>query len=179
LPMLAYDRVPTERPRHFIVIGTTNSDTYLRDGTGNRRFWPVKITGFDLEALAKDRDQLWAEAVVIEASGAAIRLDRDLWPAAGEQQEQRRVIDPWEEVIALGVGETRGRIRSSVIWGHVGLSDPSHRTQEQNSRLGLVMKRLGFSRRATARSAGATCAGYCIVGETGHRHTQGRGRMRR
>ena len=84
---MSYDRLPTERPRQFIVIGTTNSGHYLKDTTGNRRFWPVKVEGFDLEALARDRDQLWAEAVEADEEKEAIRLDPALirsWRATGQ-----------------------------------------------------------------------------------------------
>ncbi len=56
---LAYGRMPTTVPRQFILIGTTNSRlAYLKDSTGARRFWPVPIERFDVEALARDRDQL-------------------------------------------------------------------------------------------------------------------------
>jgi predicted P-loop ATPase len=97
---LAYARNPTERPRQFIIVGTTNSSTYLSDSTGGRRYWPVAIQKFDVEATKRNRDQPWAEAVVRASQGASIRLPENLWPHAAVQ-EARREMDPWEETIRL------------------------------------------------------------------------------
>jgi predicted P-loop ATPase len=96
---LSYDRLTTDRPRQFIIIGTTNPTRYLKDTTGNRRFWPVAVGVFDLVALARDLDQLWAEAAAREATGASIRLDPKLYTAAGEEQEKREIADPWCDLI--------------------------------------------------------------------------------
>src|SRR5262249_47016077 len=75
---MAYGRLPLEMPRQCIIAGTTNKSEYLRDTTGNRRYWPVLIVQFDLAALRRDLDQLWAEAAVREAKGESIRLAREL-----------------------------------------------------------------------------------------------------
>ena len=80
---LAYGRTTSEAKRQFVFVGTTNSDTYLRDTTGNRRYWPVRVQRFDVDAIERDRDQLWAEAAQREAEGASIRLPEELWAGGG------------------------------------------------------------------------------------------------
>lgn len=87
-------------PRGWIGIGTTNLEAYLRDSTGGRRFHPVRVGRVDLEALRRDRDQLWAEAYALYAKGAKWWPDADERPAMLEEQEKRRLVDEWEETIA-------------------------------------------------------------------------------
>ena len=91
----AYGHLPETVYRECIIIGTTNDPLFLRDRTGNRRFWPVVIKAFDIPLLLRDRDQLWAEAAEREARGESIRLDPELWPAAAEEQDKRLAKDPF------------------------------------------------------------------------------------
>lgn len=89
-----------ESPRQCVFAGTVNHGTYLRDETGGRRFWPVVCERIDVDALARDRNQLWAEAKVRFEAGAVWWLDTpDLVQLASDQQEARYEGDPWEEVI--------------------------------------------------------------------------------
>lgn len=64
---LPYGRNMTHLVRHCAFIGTTNDDMYLRDDTGNRRFWPIKCgrAFFNLNWLRQHRDMIWGEAVAL------------------------------------------------------------------------------------------------------------------
>lgn len=142
---MAYGRLTHDAPRHFIVVGTTNDDKYLVDSTGNRRFWPVRVGDIDLDALARDRDQLWAEAAVREASGESIRLDKGLWQAAALEQDERRTLDPFVAPLADLFHNLQGKVRSSDVWNFIG-TPIGMRTPEQERRLGVAMRDLGFER---------------------------------
>jgi putative DNA primase/helicase len=74
----AYGYAVEDHPRQCIIVGSTNKTTgFLRDLTGNRRFWPVKVPGGD--ALKpwhlKDVDQVWAEALAKYKAGEKLFLE--------------------------------------------------------------------------------------------------------
>jgi putative DNA primase/helicase len=64
---LAYARRVQEFPRQCVFMGTTNSTAYLKDRTGNRRWWPiaVQVNQIDTGRLAAESEQIWAEAVYL------------------------------------------------------------------------------------------------------------------
>lgn len=67
---LSYGERVQPFPRRSVFVGSTNDETYLKDPTGNRRYWPVFCEAFNIRQLRKDRDQIWAEAalLVLEAN---------------------------------------------------------------------------------------------------------------
>jgi hypothetical protein len=158
---MAYDHLDSEVPRQCVIVGTTNDGKYLRDTTGNRRFWPVAVSGFDLDALRRDRDQLWAEAAAREAEGAAIRLDPDLWADAAAEQDARRVEDPYFDRLHTALDEEGdGKLRGEDAWRIVGRPS-GQRTQDDNERLSDAMRRLDFQR--TKRRFGGANPEWCYV----------------
>ena len=92
-----YERYVVTVPRQSVFAGTVNPDTYLRDETGNRRFWPLRCGDIDLDGLRRDRDQLWAEAVMRYRAGAQWWIeDRELITHASAAQEARYQGDAWD-----------------------------------------------------------------------------------
>lgn len=168
---LAYARTVTEVPRTCIFVGTTNDEKYLTDPTGNRRFWPVRVETFDVDAIRRDRDQLWAEAATLEAQGLPIRLRPDLWRAAATVQHSRRTEDPWTEVIQNALGDLTGKIDPALVWNIVGV-EPGRRTPADNERLGAVMKDLGWQRKKKRLAAYDTTRWAYVRGDSNEQRTE-------
>jgi len=93
----SYGRVVESHPRQTIIIGTTNNDGgFLRDVTGNRRFWPIRVTGHTpkrpWDLTEAEVDQIWAEALVLHAAGEELFLTGEV--AAAALLEQRDALEP-------------------------------------------------------------------------------------
>jgi predicted P-loop ATPase len=143
----AYGRFRVDQPRRAVFVGTTNDTEYLRDATGNRRFWPVRTGTIDLNALIRDRDQLWAEAVAAEAQSEVLTISNDLHDAVLEQQEERLVKDPWDDLLADVHGEIVGDVErvssEQLLRFHLNLS-PDKINDGTTKRLRNSMLRIGW-----------------------------------
>lgn len=143
---MKYERETTKARRQCVFVGTTNEAAYLLSSTGNRRFWPVPVKGFDIDCLARDRDQLWAEAAYWEAKGASTRLPKELYASGHEEQEKRRITDPWADLLQDAFGDLRGKVAASELWSLLDRDQKGKRTQNDNMRLGQAMRELGWAR---------------------------------
>jgi predicted P-loop ATPase len=159
---LAWARLPVEAQRQNIFIGTIDKIKYLRDTAGNRRYWPVLVARFNLDALRRDRDQLWAEAASREAKGESIRLAPRLWPFAAAEQEERLADDPYVAILAKHLGHLEGRIRAADVWEILDLRG-AQLNQDVYARTAEAMKRIGWVRPnsgGTAKFDGRPMAAY-------------------
>jgi putative DNA primase/helicase len=97
-----YGKHVIDCPRQCVFVGTINPvGGYLRDPTGARRFWPVVCGAINLETLHRDRDQLWAEALVRFQANAKWWLETpELEALATVEQELRYEVDAWTEKVS-------------------------------------------------------------------------------
>lgn len=98
----AYARRARGYRRRCVVVGTVNNlDGYLRDATGNRRFWPVRVARrLDRSALDREAvEQIWAEAAAAEAAGEPLYLEGDVERAARDAQRRAMETDPREGLV--------------------------------------------------------------------------------
>jgi len=170
----AYDRFPSEVARHFILCGTTNptpGNGYLKDRTGNTRFWGVTVGEMNVDGLTrKVIDQLWAEAVVAEARG---EQEEPHWLNTDElQEEQRKSAEVREEVSEMEQKwiDTFRRterdvfIPSEAMYRVVGLESLKDVLAHYKTSLGFAAKRVGWQS-GRKRVEGRKEYGYYAEGE--------------
>jgi Virulence-associated protein E-like domain len=138
-----YEAAAHAHPRHCIIIGTTNLFDYLRDPTGNRRYWPVAVGRIDLKGFERVVDQLWAEASEREVAGERITLSEELWAVASEAQAQRLAEDPFADVLRAEFGDTAGRVPMEAVKALLGI-ETARMTHNDTRRIRAIMKSLGW-----------------------------------
>lgn len=135
-----------ESPRACVFWGTTNSDSYLKDETGGRRFWPIKVGTIDIDGLSDVRDQLWAEAIVLYQANVPWWITRDdIREAAEDEQRSRYTGDPWEDALARYVETEREVSVEKAL--RDGLAVDIHRCgQIEQNRVARILRSLGWLR---------------------------------
>ena len=131
----SFGKRATPHLRQCVFFGTTNEESgYLRDTTGNRRFWPVKTPGtgykHSWQLTREEIDQIWAEALYYVNSGEKIYLDSDLDALAQEEQREAMQTDEREGLVreyldkllpedweTMDLAERRGFLRGDAFTG--------------------------------------------------------------
>jgi predicted P-loop ATPase len=142
----SYGRREIVHRRQCIFVGTTNKEVYLKDETGGRRFWPVTTGAINIEALRRDRHQLFAEAVRYYRGGTQWWPERDFErEVIALEQEARYEADVWEEKIAAYLADkeraTIGQVAAEAL-----LIDTARISTTDQNRIRGAMVHLGWRR---------------------------------
>jgi hypothetical protein len=145
----SYGRKEVHEPRQCVFIGTTNKAQYLKDETGARRFWPVKVAvvrPINTEMLTAMRDQLFAEAV--HWFGA----DEHWWPDEDferehiqPEQDARFEVDAWEDPIRDYLEDKKKVLVVDVARNALNMETAKLGTADQR-RITGILERLGWER---------------------------------
>lgn len=139
-------------PRQCIFIGTTNSDDYLKDLTGNRRFWPVSVGHCDWAWIDKNRDQLFAEAKIYDMLGEPLFLENSETNNHAISEQNKRVftdslIDTFE---AFFLGECENfpkeKFTTADLFGDFGPAAGLRGDRGDQMRAAEALKYMGFKK---------------------------------
>ena len=100
----SFGKRTTPHPRQCVFFGTTNAESgYLRDTTGNRRFWPVKTPGGgskrSWDVTQEDVLQIWAEVMHYVKAGEKLYLDPEVEALAKAEQREAMESDEREGLV--------------------------------------------------------------------------------
>jgi predicted P-loop ATPase len=143
-----YDRMLVTTPRRAVLICSTNKSHYFSDNE-NARFFPIKVGTVDVDGIARDREQVWAEARAAYRAGEKWFIPRTdpVWVELRREQEDRHEEDPFFQLVDFFLSR-RDRPEtptSTTIYEKIGI-EPSRRDQRMSNRLHAVMAQLGWEK---------------------------------
>lgn len=159
----AYGHEPETVARQFVFFATVNDEVYLTDPTGNRRYLPVRAGDIDIAGLARDREQLWAEACMLEAqnpTGDYIRLDPSLYEDAAAEQAARRVDDPHVVRLSKHLADATGSVQLEDVWRLLGFHEEKNPTRGESNGISQALQSLGWTRSRDKTIGGVRATWY-------------------
>lgn len=151
-----YDRAPRKHKRHTVFIATTNIAQYLKDPSGQSRFWPVRCGDIALRKLEADRDQLLAEACHMYQTGMPTYPRDSTERARFEREQDERVqVHPWEDLIGTYLYEqTFTTTTVAEILVDACKVDPGRMNLngQDAHRVGQILQRAGWLRRRSSKA---------------------------
>jgi predicted P-loop ATPase/phage/plasmid primase-like uncharacterized protein len=146
-----YGKRASNVPRQQVFAGTTNKGSYLKDETGNRRYWPALVGEIDIEGLRAMRDQLWAEAVAAYLAGEPWWETPDDVELFKAEVEDRYVNDAYSDLIAKGlIGQNE--ITLPEVMGDILKLDVSKWTMAEQQRVARALVKLGWVRKRVSKA---------------------------
>jgi Virulence-associated protein E len=177
---LAYGHYAKDQPRSSVPIGTTNPGGYLNDPTGERRYWHVAVRKYDRDAFLADKDQLYAEAVVLEPN-ARLWLDTSELKAAHDAivataKEPNTLVDDLHDLVGeIWVADRtksdggwlihqEERVSNCEVRAKAGLTGVNvHSMRDLGKRMSEAMTSLGWKKAAgtlVCKHGGSAEGGY-------------------
>lgn len=149
----AYHREAKDYPRQFVVVATTNQDKFLLDETGNRRMLPIQVHQIDIQSVARDVPQLYAEALHLYKKGEKLYIDDEEALSLAEEEREHRFRDEGHEELikewldnmpkGLPADVTKERLQARDVVIHCLKEDPI-KNRRLSLEVGRVLKRLGY-----------------------------------
>jgi predicted P-loop ATPase len=155
---MAYGREVLTVHRQFVLAATTNRPRYLRDESGDRRFWMVQTKGvidtgkdnlplmLDVVGLRAVRDQLWGEAAVREAKGEDIHLSHEIEALARVEQAKRFDADERQQLLEDLLEGKSGFAPNDELYHAIGVTEIKDRHPGVTKLVTAALTRLGFER---------------------------------
>jgi len=142
--------------RRCVFVGTTNEVEFLSDPSGERRWLPVMVGPCDPDAVAHDREQLWAEAAVLfQRNGVAWR---DAERLASLEHHKFKIHDVWEDQIVAWLQQVDGDgvragekpfTTSEVMGSALGIMPSAQKTSDQR-RVAKILRGMGYEKDTNA-----------------------------
>tara|TARA_R110000787_G_scaffold250360_1_gene355981 strand:+ start:840 stop:2279 length:1440 start_codon:yes stop_codon:yes gene_type:complete len=144
---LSYDPRSSCFPRRCVFIGTTNESEYLRDDTGERRYWPVRVGKCDIKGLKDVLFQLWGEAVSRYQSGEKWWFeDESVINASQDIQNSKSTGDDMENELSNFLELTTEDFKSLDVWKDVFHGKEEGFIPAVQMRIAKMLKKFGYSR---------------------------------
>jgi predicted P-loop ATPase len=141
----SYGRKVMDYPRQSVFIGTTNNHEYLRDATGNRRYWPVKVANtIAWRELERDRAQLFAEARLTYELGESVWLEPELYEVAQKIQATRIITDEWLPLVAKAAENFSGDFYMHELASRLDQVNAQKLDAHTSGRIGRCLRALGY-----------------------------------
>jgi predicted P-loop ATPase len=148
-----YGHNSSQVPRSFVVAGTTESDEFLVDEKGNRRFLPLKIAMVDRAALRDQRDQLWAEAMSIYKAwfDAGAKEEDTPWVLSDEESRELDAVhaehqtsDSWSDVVVTWAESQIGDFTTADVLESAINKPRFQRNRADDMRVAAILRRGGW-----------------------------------
>lgn len=158
---LPYRRNPERVFRVGVFAGTTNETEWLPPDGDHRRFWPVTITWCDIDAVRRDRDQIWAEAYFLYKQGARWWIgpeEVELLAMVRGERDLRRFHDEWHSQVIAWTDKPFNRHEpqfslADIATGALGV-ERSKLDKATQMRIGKIMSASGWKRYKVRTEAG-------------------------